>query len=76
MLIVIAATVAVIPTLIFGNAFGHDYGFHLQKWMGAAQQFREGVVFPRWAAGANLGFGDPSFIFYPPLSWMLGATLG
>lgn len=75
-LIVIAATVAVIPMLIFGNAWGHDFDYHLWRWMDAAQQFREGIVVPRWAAGSNFGFGDPFFIFYPPLSWMSGATLG
>lgn len=76
MLIVIAATLAVIPMLFFGNAWGHDFDLHLPRWMDAAQQFREGVVFPRWAAGSNSGFGEPFFIFYPPLSWTLGATLG
>ena len=76
MLIVIAATLAVIPMLFFGNAWGHDFHLHLPRWMDAAQQFREGIVFPRWAAGSNSGFGDPFFIFYPPLSWTLGATLG
>jgi uncharacterized membrane protein len=76
MLIVIAATLAVIPMLFFGNVWGHDFDFHVPRWMDAAQQFREGIVLPRWAAGSNSGFGDPFFIFYPPLSWMLGATLG
>jgi uncharacterized membrane protein len=76
MLIVIAATLAVIPMLFFGNAWGHDFDLHLPRWMDAAQQFREGIVFPRWAAGSNSGLGDPFFIFYPPLSWTLGATLG
>ena len=68
LMIAIAATVATLPIAFRGNPWGHDVNLHLRSWMDAARQFREGNVFPRWAAGANQGFGEPFFIFYPPLS--------
>jgi hypothetical protein len=74
---VLAAGVPVIPLLIWHYpARCHDLQFHISSWMEAEQQFRQGIVFPRWAAGANYGFGEPRFIFYPPLSWVTGAALG
>ncbi len=75
-MIAIAATLATLPIAFKGNPWGHDVNLHLRSWMDAAQQFREGSVFPRWAAGANEGFGEPFFIFYPPLSRLIGMTLG
>jgi len=74
--ILLAAAAAMTPQLIHGNSCGHDFDFHLVSWLDAANSWRHGILYPHWTASANLGAGEPRFVFYSPLTWMLGAGLG
>jgi hypothetical protein len=75
-LILLAAAVAVAPQLLRGPSCGHDFDFHLASWFDCTSSWRHGLLYPHWTPSANFGAGEPRFVFYPPLTWMLGATLG
>jgi uncharacterized membrane protein len=45
----------------------YDLKFHLIWVQLFSQQISEGILYPRWLAGDNYGYGSPTFVFYPPL---------
>jgi hypothetical protein len=74
--ILLAAALAIAPQFFRGNSCGHDFDFHLISWLDAQTSWRLGIPYPHWTPSANFGAGEPRFVFYPPLTWMLGAALG
>lgn len=74
--ILLAALVAIAPQLLRGDSCGHDFDFHLVSWIDAQHSWRHGILYPHWTPSANYGAGEPRFVFYSPLTWMLGAALG
>lgn len=75
-LILIAAALAASPVLLHGPFCGDDFQFHFVSWLDAQQNWQAGIPYPHWTPSPNYGAGEPRFMFYPPLTWMLGAALG
>ena len=76
LIIPLAALFAVIPLILHGCSCGHDFTFHLHNWMEVASQWHQGIPYPHWSFTSAWNSGEPVFVFYPPISWALGALLG
>ncbi|MGC2162613.1 MAG: hypothetical protein WA634_11935 [Silvibacterium sp.] len=76
LLIPIAALLAALPLILKGCSCGDDFGFHLLNWLEVGSHWKQGVFFPHWDFTAAGNSGEPRFVFYPPLSWMIGALSG
>lgn len=75
-LIAAVALCVVLPFLKLGIPSGHDFEFHMNSWLEVVDHWKQGTVYPHWAALAHYGYGEARFIFYPPFSWTLGGLLG
>ncbi|HKW16890.1 MAG TPA: 6-pyruvoyl-tetrahydropterin synthase-related protein [Terriglobales bacterium] len=75
-IISVFALCVVLPFIKLGIPSGHDFEFHFNSWIEVVEHWRQGNLYPHWAALAHYGYGEARFIFYPPFSWTLGALLG
>jgi len=39
------------------------------------KELNEGIIYPRWLAHSNYLYGSPTFVFYPPFCFYLGALV-
>jgi hypothetical protein len=68
---------AVVVTGFFAHTawpMGDDYPFHVSIWAETATRIHH-LDFPRWNAEEAFGLGEPTYLFYPPLSIYLGGFL-
>lgn len=68
-----SALYAVFPLLIHREFFsgGWDLSVHLYHAFQVSAGIKEGVLYPRWLALSNGGYGGPITIFYAPLFYIL-----
>src|SRR5262245_22936430 len=66
--------VVVLPIFVRGFPAGADIRHHYKWAHYFCEGLREGVLYPRWLAGANRGYGSPVMFYYPPLAFYVTAA--
>jgi len=67
------AIATILPMFFHGYPIGHSTQFNLSWAFQYQRQFLAGQIYPRWLEFSNFGFGNATFVFYPPM-WVI-ATL-
>jgi hypothetical protein len=65
--------VAMMPMFLHSYPMAHSTAFNFNWAFQYQRQFWSGQFYPRWLEFSNFGFGNPTFVFYPPM-WAI-ATL-
>jgi len=70
-----AAILLLSPTLVLGTLISHSSPQNLTWASQFADQFRAGILYPRWMPDSFDGLGSPAFYFYPPLPFWIDAVV-
>jgi len=75
--LVLAAVAAVLvaPSLILGALTSQSAAQNLGWAAQFSEQFRAGILYPRWMPDSFDGLGSPAFYFYPPLPFWLDSLV-
>jgi len=69
----LAALLFLAPSLLVGTHVTHSSPQNLTWAAQFSEQFRAGILYPRWMPSSFDGLGGPNFYFYPPLAFWIDA---
>lgn len=75
LVLLIAAIVLLAPSLVLGNLLSHSSPQNVTWAAQFTDQFRDGVLYPRWLPDSFDGLGSATFYFYPPIAFWLTALV-
>lgn len=70
-----AAVLLLLPSLVVGTLISHSSPQNLTWAEQFADQFRAGVLYPRWLPDSFDNLGGPAFYFYPPIGFWVDALV-
>jgi uncharacterized membrane protein len=75
LVLAVAAVLLLSPSLVLGTLISHSSPQNLTWASQFSEQFRAGVLYPRWMPDSFDGLGSPAFYFYPPVPFWIDALV-
>ncbi len=75
LVLLIVAAMLLAPSLVLGNLLSHSSPQNVTWAAQFSDQFRSGILYPRWLPDSFDGLGSPTFYFYPPIAFWVTALV-
>jgi hypothetical protein len=75
LILALTAGLLLSPSLVLGTLISHSSPQNLTWASQFSEQFRAGVLYPRWMPDSFDGLGSPAFYFYPPVPFWIDALV-